>query len=113
MIEKGAVQIVQPDMHYYGGLIRSTRVARMAAAAGLTVVPHMGGSGVGYVDVLTFCSFTPNIGPFHEYKGGIDQTGLWYDPPLKFVDGAINVPKGPGSGIKVDPKIMAKAEPMD
>lgn len=112
MIQNGAVQVVQPDMHYYGGYIRSTRVARMAAAAGLTVVPHMSGGGVGYVDVLNFCSFTPNVGPFHEYKGGIDETGRWYDPPLKFTDGAVNIPRGPGSGITVDPEVMARAEPF-
>ncbi len=112
MIENSALQIVQPDMHYYGGYIRSTRVARMAAAAGLTVVPHMSGGGVGYVDVLNFCSFTPNIGPFHEYKGGIEETGPWYDPPLQFKDGAINIPKGSGSGINPDPEILAKAKPV-
>jgi len=110
MIQHGAVQVVQPDLHYYGGYIRATRVARMAAAAGLTVVPHMSGSGVGYVDVLNFCSFTPNVGPFHEYKGGIETTGAWYDPPLRFVDGTINIPRGPGSGIRIDPAVLAKAE---
>ncbi len=109
MIENGAVQIVQPDLHYYGGYIRTTRVARMAAEAGCTVVPHMSGGGVGYVDVLHFCSYTPNIGLFHEYKGGIETTGKWYEPQLKFEDGAINVPEGPGSGIKIDPELMRNA----
>ena len=39
MIRNGAVQIVQPDLHYHGGFIRATRVARMAAAAGLPITP--------------------------------------------------------------------------
>ena len=30
-----AIDIVQPDLHYYGGFIRSMRVARMADVAGL------------------------------------------------------------------------------
>ena len=42
-IANRAADIMQPDLHYYGGFIRSTRVARMAAAAGMTVVPHMSG----------------------------------------------------------------------
>ncbi len=113
MIHNAALQIVQPDLHYYGGYIRATRVARMAAAAGLTVVPHMSGDGVGYVDVLNFCSFTPNIGPFHEYKGGIEETGPWCDPPLQFKDGAINIPQGPGAGITPDPQLLAKAQPLE
>ncbi len=110
MIENGAVQVVQPDLHYFGGFIRATRVARMAAVAGYTIVPHMSGEGVGYVDLLHFCSAAPNIGPFHEYKGGIERTGQWYDPPLKFKDAAITVPKGPGSGIQLEPSLLARAK---
>ena len=33
MIANRGVDIVQPDLHYYGGMIRSTRVARMATLA--------------------------------------------------------------------------------
>ena len=82
----------------------------MAAAAGMSIVPHMSGDGVGYVDVLHFASFTPNMGPFQEYKGGLEQTGAWYDPPLRLKDGAINVPTGPGLGINAD--ILRDAKPM-
>ena len=110
MIENGAVQIVQPDMHYYGGFIRSSRVARMAAAAGLTVVPHMSGGGVGYADVVQFASFTPNIGPFHEYKGGIEKTGKWFDPPLSSDEGVIKAPTGPGMGMIIGGDYLADAK---
>ncbi|MGE3779195.1 MAG: mandelate racemase/muconate lactonizing enzyme family protein, partial [Pirellulaceae bacterium] len=47
MIAHRGVDIVQPDLHYGGGLIRATQVARMAAHAGLSVVPHMSGGGLG------------------------------------------------------------------
>ncbi len=112
MIAAGAVQVVQPDLHYFGGFVRATRVARMAEAAHLKIIPHMSGGGTGYVEVIHFASFTPNIGPFMEYKGGIDQTGKWYDPPLRFKDGAINVPKGPGMGVRIDKKVLSKAKKM-
>jgi len=110
MIHHDAVQIVQPDLHYNGGFIRAARIARMAARAGMTIVPHMSGEGVGYVDVLQFASFTPNMGPFQEYKGSLEQTGPWYDPPLRLKDGAINVPTGPGLGIAVD--LLRNAKPV-
>jgi L-alanine-DL-glutamate epimerase-like enolase superfamily enzyme len=42
------------------------------------------------------------MGSFQEYKGNIEQTGQWYDPPLRLKDGAINVPAGPGLGIVAD-----------
>ena len=110
MIHNDAVQVVQPDLHYYGGFIRATRVARMAARAGMSIVPHMSGEGVGCVDVLQFASFTPNMGPFQEYKGSLEQIGSWYDPPLRLKDGAINVPTGPGLGIVAD--VLRNAKPM-
>jgi len=110
MIKNGAVQIVQPDLHYYGGFIRSSRVARMAAAAGLTVVPHMSGGGTGYVNVIQFVSFTPNAGPYHEYKGGIEKSGKWYDPPLTCRDGTIAVPTGPGLGLIIGDDYLADAK---
>lgn len=112
MIANGAVQVVQPDLHYFGGFVRATRVSRMAEAAGLKIVPHMSGGGTGYVEVIHFASFTPNIGPFMEYKGGIGQTGKWYDPPLCFKNGSINVPKGPGMGVRIDKKVLSDAEKM-
>ncbi len=110
MVDNEAVQVVQPDLHYNGGFIRATRVARMAARAGMSVIPHMSGGGVGYVDVLHLASFTPNMGDFQEYKGGLERTGSWYDPPLRLENGAINVPTGPGSGIKAD--ILREAKPV-
>jgi L-alanine-DL-glutamate epimerase-like enolase superfamily enzyme len=110
MVHNEAVQIVQPDLHYNGGYIRATRVARMAAEAEITVIPHMGGDGVGYVDVLHLACCTPNIGRFQEYKGGLAQTGSWYDPPLRLKDGAINVPTSPGLGIAAD--ILRNAKPV-
>jgi len=113
MIHNNGLDIVQPDLHYNGGFIRAIRVARMAAEAGLTVVPHMSGGGTGYVEVLHLASCTPNIGAFHEYKGGIERTGQWCDPPLRFKDGAINVPTGPGLGISEDADILKNAKPVE
>lgn len=110
MIHNDAVQVVQPDLHYNGGFIRATRVGRMAAQAGMKIVPHMSGEGTGCIDVLQFASFTPNMGPFQEYKGNIEQTGKWYDPPLRLKDGAINVPTGPGLGIVAD--LLRDAKPV-
>jgi L-alanine-DL-glutamate epimerase-like enolase superfamily enzyme len=110
MIHNDAVQVVQPDLHYYGGFIRAARVARMAARAGRSIVPHVSGEGVGCVDALQFASFTPNMGPFLEYKGSLEQIGSWYDPPLHLKDGAINVPTGPGLGIVAD--VLRNAKPM-
>src|SRR5262249_39318560 len=71
-IRNRGVDVVQPDLHYFGGFIRSLRVARMAHAAGLTCTPHMSGSGLGYVDMIHLVSCLPNPSAFHEFKGQSD-----------------------------------------
>jgi L-alanine-DL-glutamate epimerase-like enolase superfamily enzyme len=110
MIENGAVQIVQPDLHYNGGMIRATRVARMAAEAGMPVTLHLSGGDAGYVQMLIFSSFTPNLGAFQEYKGGLERSGGWYEPNLRMKDGAINVPESPGLGITEPEELLKGAK---
>jgi L-alanine-DL-glutamate epimerase-like enolase superfamily enzyme len=105
-IRNHVVDIVQPDLYYYGGMIRSRRVARMAEQAGMATTVHLSG-GFGFVYSLHFASCTPKIGPWQEYKKGVETYGQWFDPPLKIVDGAITIPQGPGVGI-ADPKEILK-----
>lgn len=106
MIREHVADIVQPDLFYYGGLVRSRRVARMAEQCGLPTTAHLSG-GFGFVYLLHFASCTPNIGPWQEYKKGVETYGQWFDPPLRIVDGALSVPRGPGVGI-ADPKEVLK-----
>jgi L-alanine-DL-glutamate epimerase-like enolase superfamily enzyme len=105
-IRERVADIVQPDLFYYGGLIRSIRVARMAALRDMPTTPHISG-GFGFVYMLHFASCVPKIGPWQEYKEGVKQYGAWFNPPLRIADGAITVPKGPGVGI-VEPKEVLK-----
>jgi L-alanine-DL-glutamate epimerase-like enolase superfamily enzyme len=112
MIEQRGADIVQPDLHYGGGYIRATKVARMAAAAGMTIVPHMSGGGLGYMDVVQFASFTPNIGPFMEFKGNTDLPIACPTSSLKCVHGKVRAPSGPGFGVTVDPDFVQKAKPV-
>jgi L-alanine-DL-glutamate epimerase-like enolase superfamily enzyme len=99
MIYNRGVDIVQPDLHYYGGFIRSTRVARMAALAGMQSTLHISG-GFGFIYMLHFASYTPNLGRYQEYKKGIDKYNNLFDPPLEIRNGAITAPTGPGVGIR-------------
>ncbi|HEV8608011.1 MAG TPA: enolase C-terminal domain-like protein [Tepidisphaeraceae bacterium] len=108
-----ACDIVQPDLHYYGGLIRSSRVARMAAAAGMAVVPHMSGGSLGYLEVVHFASWTPNIGPFQEFKGNADIPVECETSSLKAEKGMVRCPSGVGFGVKVDPEFLGKARRVE
>jgi L-alanine-DL-glutamate epimerase-like enolase superfamily enzyme len=113
MIENSVVQIVQPDLLYFGGLIRSVRVARMAAAAGMECTAHMSGGGLGYLYILHFASCVPNAGPHQEFKGFENTVPVSSDTsPLKCESGMIRVPSGPGLGVTIDPDFLSRTKPV-
>ncbi len=109
MIANRGVDVVQPDLHYYGGLIRSRRVARMAALAGMPTTVHISG-GFGFVYMLHFASCTPDVGAYQEYKRGTERYRDLFDPPLKIERGSLSVPKGPGVGITDVSKLLENTE---
>ena len=102
---------MQPDNYYFGGMIRSMKVARMAHAFGKTCTPHMSGGGLGYLYMIHFVSALPNACAHHEFKGL--RTNVQFEcktSPLSVVDGKITVPTGPGSGVDIDPNFIEKHE---
>jgi L-alanine-DL-glutamate epimerase-like enolase superfamily enzyme len=109
MIANRGVDIVQPDLQYYGGLIRSTRVARMAELAGMPTTVHISG-GFGFIYMLHFASYTRDIGLYQEYKRNIERYRDWFDPPLAMGDGMLIVPRGPGVGITNIADVLKGAE---
>ncbi len=111
MIHNRGVDIVQPDLHYYGGMIRSTRVARMAAVAGMPTTVHISG-GFGFVYMLHFCSCTPDIGAYQEYKQGIEKYAGWFSPSLKVRNGTMTIPTGPGVGVVDIAGLLKGAKPI-
>ncbi len=110
-IRHHVTDIVQPDLHYYGGLIRSCRVARMAESRGMPTTVHISG-GFGFVYMLHFASRTPRIGSWQEYKTGVETFGDWFNPPLRIVDGALTIPTGPGVGIAEPAEVLKGAAPQ-
>ena len=111
LIANDGLQIVQPDNYYFGGMIRSMKVARMAEAFGKTCTPHMSGGGLGYLYMIHFVSALRNASAHHEFKGL--NTNVEFEcktSALKVVDGKIKVPTGPGLGVEIDPDFIGKHE---
>ncbi len=107
LIANDALQIVQPDMFYFGGMIRSMKVARMAAAFNKECTPHISGSGLGYLYMMHFVSAIPNAGLFHEFKGFSNELPFeCKTSSLSSDDGIITVPVGPGLGLEIDPEYI-------
>jgi L-alanine-DL-glutamate epimerase-like enolase superfamily enzyme len=105
LLANDGIDIVQPDNYYFGGMIRSVKVGRMAAAFGKTIVPHMSGGGLGFLYNVQLVSALPNAGEHHEFK--TFRTYVPYEcktAPMKVVNGKIKAPTGPGLGVEIDPE---------
>jgi L-alanine-DL-glutamate epimerase-like enolase superfamily enzyme len=111
MMALHAVDIVQPDICYIGGLTRALRVADMAAKTNLPCVPHSANLSLVTIFTLHMLGAIRNAGPFLEYS--IEPTswtdGL-FEPALKVVDGKVAIPSGPGWGVTLSKDWLAKAE---
>jgi L-alanine-DL-glutamate epimerase-like enolase superfamily enzyme len=108
LIANDGVDIVQPDVYYFGGVIRSMKVARMAAAMGKVTTPHISG-GLGYLYMIHFVSVIPNAGAYHEFKGLSQAIPFECKTSnLGTTGGFVTVPTGPGSGIEIDPAFIKK-----
>ena len=110
LIGNEVFQIVQPDLFYFGGMIRTMKVARMAAAAGLQITPHISGGGLGYAYMLQMVSVCPAAAEYHEFKMFNHRDANGTIIPIeskaeKFesIDGVIKVPSGSGIGVEIDP----------
>jgi L-alanine-DL-glutamate epimerase-like enolase superfamily enzyme len=112
LVANGGLSIVQPDMFYFGGMVRCMQVARMANAFGKQCIPHISSTGLGYVYMMHFVSAIPNSGPYHEFKE-FNNTLPYHCETSTLVpdaNGVVTVPTGPGLGITIDPAYIAKHE---
>jgi L-alanine-DL-glutamate epimerase-like enolase superfamily enzyme len=114
MIGMRAVDVVQPDVMYLGGMTRALEVCRMAEKAGLPVTPH-----AANLSLVTLCTMhlllaIPNAGKYLEFSiEGADyypwQYGLFRNDPYRIVDGKAEVTDAPGWGVEINPDWLAAA----
>lgn len=114
MIDMRAVDIVQPDVMYMGGLVRTLEVARMAAVAGLPCTPHSANLSLVTVCTMHLLGAIPNAGKYLEFSiEGPDyypwQAGLFRGDHFGIEDGCVTIPSEPGWGVEIDPDWLAAA----
>ncbi len=114
MIEHGAVDILQPDVMYMGGICRTLEVCRMGHAAGLPVTPHAANLGLVTICTMHLLRGLPNAGKYLELSiEGPDyypwQEGLFLGAPYDVEDGHVTVSEAPGWGVEINPDWLARA----
>lgn len=112
MIRRRVVDIVQPDVGYFGGVTRTAQVAQMAEAAGLPCTPHCAYQSMQLVFNTHLAAALPSM--YQRQELGIEPTHerpRWlYEPNLVVESGALKVPEGPGWGVEVVPEFFEQAE---
>jgi L-alanine-DL-glutamate epimerase-like enolase superfamily enzyme len=115
MIDMRAVDIVQPDVMYMGGITRTLTVARMAAAAGLPVTPHSANLSLVTMCTMHLLGAIPNAGKYLELSiEGEDyypwQQELFLGDPYRVEAGQVQIPTAPGWGVEINPAWLAQAD---
>ena len=111
LIERGGVDVVQPDVARAGGVTETMRIAAFADAHHRPCVPHHYSTGIlGAVSVHVNASIPNRL--FQETpapgEGSVLNTDL-VAPAFKLdADGCVVIPDGPGLGIDLDPDVMAR-----
>ncbi len=109
-----AVDVLQPDICYLGGLSRTLRVAELARASGLPCTPHSANLSMVTVFTLHMMGAIESAGPYVEFSiEGADyypwQDGL-FQPALVARDGKVQIPDGPGWGVEISRAWLERSE---
>jgi len=114
IIDMRAVDIVQPDILYLGGISRSLRVCAMAHAAGLPITPHSANLGLVTLFTMHLLRAIKGAGKYLEFSiEGLDyypwQEGLFVETPYQVEDGRVSVSDRPGWGVTINPSWLEKS----
>lgn len=110
-IKMDAIDIVLIDPHFWGGVTAAKRAAVICDTFGLGVSMHSGGElGISLAAMLHLAASLSNLGfaadaHYHHLSDDIIKGGK-----LKYEDGAIRVPGGPGLGVEIDEDKLALYE---
>ena len=117
LLASRAIDIVQPDTCAAGGLSECKKIADMAEAFSVRYNPHVWGTGIAIAASLQLLAVLPSYTPtslapvepmleFDRTEHPIRQSILV--TPIEHIGGVVRVPEGPGLGIEVDRKALAR-----
>lgn len=104
LLSRGAVQYVRPDVCLAGGLTHTKKIAALAEAFGVGVVPHNPLSPVSTAACLQLAACIPNFS-LQEYpgdEGSAEKRPMVDEVPRREGDSLV-IPDRPGIGIELAP----------
>ena len=106
IVENRAMDVLQPDIYWCGGISETVKICAMASAFDLPVIPHGHSS---HATAHLIASQPPTTTPIQEFliKWNIVHQ-YFLQEPLNPVNGVITVPDSPGLGLEIDQsKVLA------
>ena len=102
LITRHAVDIVQPDVIWSGGITECRKIAAVAQAYNLPVIPHVFSSAVSTIANMHFIASIPN-GSWLEWDQNPNalRTDLFEEPLVLDGKGHVRLPERPGLGVKL------------
>jgi galactonate dehydratase len=102
LLSRGAVQFVRPDVCMAGGLTHAKKIAALAEAHHVGVVPHNPLSPVSTAACLQLAACIPNFA-LQEYPKGEHEPpkSEIIKTPIEQEDGFLIIPDAPGIGIEL------------
>ena len=117
MIERRALDIVQPDAMFTGGITGAMQIASMAEQFGLGFAPHTWSNGLGLAANMHVLAATHGIwleypydppGWVPEARDAMLTSPIGVDP-----DGMVTMPTAPGLGVELDlERVQAHGTPI-
>ena len=112
LIDRGAIDVAQPDVGRVGGLTEARRVADIARDRGRLLVPHCWKSGIGIAASVHLAAVSPHCPyieflPAHLSDSKIRAELLSAEPTVD-ADGRIPLPTQPGLGIELNYDALEK-----
>ena len=111
LMDRGRIDVAQPDVGRVGGLTEARRVADLAAVRGRLIVPHCWKTGIGVAASAHLAAATAHC-PYIEYlPPALSESDLrkeLADDGLKMENGRVALPDRPGLGIELNYDALSK-----
>lgn len=107
-LERGAFDIVQPDVTKVGGISEERRIAWMAQEHGIRFIPHGWNTAIGLAADLHLASAFAGTDLVEYIVGSPYVDALVHVPWQLDADGMLPIPDGPGLGIAIDPDALRR-----
>ncbi len=108
LMDRNAVDFLQPDVCHVGGLIETKKIAALAHMRFLPVAPHNPMGPVGNAMTLHLAASIPNFEMLETMATDVPWRGEVAREDLVLVDGHMLIPDRPGLGIDIDEEACAK-----